>query len=52
MIKSVKSVTQSERYAGAAGIAQWLERRTRDRKLAGLSPGRSGGKVVLLFFFL
>ena len=27
------------------GIAQWLERRTRDRKVAGSSPGRSGGRT-------
>ena len=30
-----------------ARIAQWLERRTRDQKVLGLSPGRSGGR----FFF-
>ena len=28
-----------------AGIAQWLEYRTRDRKFPGLSPGRSGGRI-------
>ena len=28
-----------------AGTAQWLERRTRDQKVAGSSPGRSGGKI-------
>ena len=28
-----------------AGIAQWLERRTRDRKVAGSSAGKSGGKI-------
>ena len=33
---------------GATSIAQWLERRTRDRKVPGLSPGRSGG---IIFFF-
>ena len=27
------------------GIAQWLERRTYDRKVAGSSPGRSGGRT-------
>ena len=32
------------RYFGGAGIAQWLGRRTRDRKVPGSSPGRSGGK--------
>ena len=30
-----------------AGIAQWSERRTRDRKVPGSSPGRSGG---IIFF--
>ena len=34
---------------GVAGIAQRLERQTRDRKVAGLSPGRSGGSI---FFFM
>ena len=28
-----------------AGIAQWLERRTRDRKVPGSSPRRSGGRM-------
>ena len=28
-----------------AGRVQWLERRTRDRKFAGSSPGRSGGRI-------
>ena len=28
-----------------AGIAQWFERRTRDRKVPGSSPGRSGGRI-------
>ena len=32
------------RWRFHAGIAQWLERRTRDRKVAG-SSGRSGGKM-------
>ena len=27
--------------SGGAGIAQWLERRTRDRKVPGSSPGGS-----------
>ena len=31
-----------------AGIACWLERRTRDRKVASSNPGRSGGRI---FFF-
>ena len=34
-------------YVGkvSAGIAQWLERRTRDLKVAGSNPCRSGGRV-------
>ena len=32
-----------ERARFKAGIAQWLQRRTRDRKVPGSSPGRSGG---------
>ena len=28
-----------------AGIAQWLERRTRDRKVAGSNPCRSAGRI-------
>ena len=28
-----------------AGIAQWLERRTRDRKVAGSDPCWSGGRI-------
>ena len=28
-----------------AGIAQWLERRTRDRKVAGSNPCRSSGRI-------
>ena len=28
-----------------AGIAQWLERRTRDRKVAGSNPRWSGGRI-------
>ena len=44
-----------------AGIAQWSERRTRDRKVPGSSPGRSGGIIFfsrvnflcwLLFWYL
>ena len=30
---------------GGAGIAQWLERRTRDWKVAGSNPCRSGGRI-------
>ena len=28
-----------------SGIAQWLERRTRDRQVSGSSPGRSGWRI-------
>ena len=27
------------------GISRWLERRTRERKVGGSSPGRSGGRI-------
>ena len=30
-----------------ARAAQWLERRTRGRKVAGLSPGMRGGRTFL-----
>ena len=33
-----------DRHEGA-GIAQWLERRTRDRKVPGSSSRRSGGRI-------
>ena len=32
---------------GGAGRAQWLECRTRDRKVSGSNPGRSGGRMFL-----
>ena len=31
-----------------AGIAQWLERRTRDRKVAGWSPGEEQQENLIL----
>ena len=31
-----------------AGIACWLERRARDRKVASSNPGRGGGRIFLL----
>ena len=31
--------------AVVVGIACWLERRTRDRKVASSNPGRSGGTI-------
>ena len=37
--------THSEATHAGAGGAQWLERRTRDRKVPGLSPGRSDGRT-------
>ena len=43
--------------AWGAGIAQWLQRRTRDRKVTGLSPDRSRGRILfskvnfLCFYF-
>ena len=39
-----KTQRQVSSVAGA-GIAQWLERRTRDRKVAGSNPCRSGGRI-------
>ena len=36
---------QSHIRAWGAGIAQWLERRTRDRKVAGSNPCWSGGRI-------
>ena len=32
--------------SGGAGIAQWFERRTRDRKVTGSRPRRSGGRIL------
>ena len=32
-------------FPWGAGMAQWLERRTRHRKVSGSSPGRSGGRT-------
>ena len=32
-------------YPRGAGIAQWLERRTRDRKVAGLNPCWGDGRI-------
>ena len=34
-------------YMGST-IAQWLERRARDRKVSGSSPDTSGGRIVFL----
>ena len=35
----------TNRLDGGAGIAPWLDRRTRDRKVAGSNPDRSGGTI-------
>ena len=43
----VNSDGAQHEYRGA-GIVQWLERRTCDRKVAGSSPGRSGGRISSL----
>ena len=32
-------------FVSGDGIAQWLELRTRVRKVPGSSPGRSGGRI-------
>ena len=32
-------------HAGECGIACWLDRRTRDRKIASSNPGRSGVRI-------
>ena len=39
------TVDTDVRIAGGAGIARWLERRTRDRKVSSSSPGRSGERI-------
>ena len=40
----IKAANNSSNNQGA-GIAQWLERRTRDWKVAGSNPCRSGGRI-------
>ena len=40
-----KSLCERTSCMWGAGIAQWLERRTRDRKVAGSNPCRSGGRI-------
>ena len=40
----IKAIINNNNNMGA-GIAQWLERRTRDRKVAGSNPCRSGGRI-------
>ena len=44
VIIMIKTKLREEHYLGGAGMAQWLKRRTRDRKVAGSSPGRGGGR--------
>ena len=43
------STIQTEQTKGTlgAGIAQWLERQARDRKVPGSNPGRSDGRIFL-----
>ena len=41
--RTTELCTVAKRYP--AGVAQWLERRTLDRKVPGSSPGRSGGRI-------
>ena len=41
---SLRVGTLPTSYSLGAGIVQWLERRTRDWKVAGSSPGKSGGR--------
>ena len=41
----VSSVCMSSCVCRGAGIAQWLERRIRDRKVAGSNPCWSGGRI-------
>ncbi len=36
---------RSPSHTGGAGISQWLERRTRGRKVAGSNPCRSSGRI-------
>ena len=38
------SEPQEHCFSMGAAIAQWLERRTRDRRIAGSNPCRSGGR--------
>ena len=42
--KSASESVENVQILGA-GIAQWLERRTRDRMAVGSSPDRSGGRI-------
>ena len=42
---TTKYIMATERVCTGAGIVQWLERRTRDRKVAGSNPCRSGGRI-------
>ena len=39
------TLTRSYVSQRGAGIARWLERRTRDRKVASSNPGESGGRI-------
>ena len=46
------SLFKEEGGGGGAGIAQWLERRTRDWKVAGSDPCRSSGRIFFRVDFL
>ena len=41
---TIDSKVDTQGHARVTRIAQWLERRTRDRKVAGSNPRRSGGR--------
>ena len=51
--QSHRAVSMKHNFQGSLaeeGIAQMLERRTRDRKVPGSSPGRSGGRIFFSRF--
>ena len=43
-----KRIIISYRRRRGVAMAQWLKHRTRDRKVPGSSPGRSGWKIFFL----
>ena len=43
--RAIKSYSHSRRITWGAGIAQWLEHRTRDWKVAGSNPCWNGGRI-------
>ena len=49
MVPCVQKTSRSgfcTKWSWGAGIDCWLERRTRDRKIASSNPGRNGGRIV------